>query len=125
MQNGLLLSNCIHLSFDSSYSASFDDGVVLEGMGTDTSGGYLMQSLGYNDLFSSPLASPTTKKQMAALGNCVIDIQVIFFLQHAVECSCIVTPYADDCVNLLIGILCLIFELWVSITGSCTRIHLL
>jgi hypothetical protein len=77
VQNGLLLSNCIHLSFDSSYSASFDDGVVLEGMGTDTSGGYLMQSLGYNDLFSSPLASPTTKKQMAALGNCVIDIQAV------------------------------------------------
>jgi vacuolar protein sorting-associated protein 13A/C len=77
IKNGLLLSNCIHLSFDSSYSASFDDGVVLEGMGTDTSGGYLMQSLGYNDLFSSPLASPTTKKQMAALGNCVIDIQAV------------------------------------------------
>lgn len=84
-----------------------------------------MQSVGYNDLFSSPLASPTTKKQMAALGNCVIDIQVIFFFQHAVKCSCIVTPYADDCVNLFIGSLCLIFEFWVSITGSCTRIHVL
>lgn len=75
MQNGFWLSECVHLSLDSSYSATLDDDVILEGTGTDALGG--LSRGGYPDSLSSPRGSPVSEEQKVSVSNYVIDIQVL------------------------------------------------
>lgn len=80
LQNGFWLSECVHLGMDSSYSASLDDGVVLEGIGMDSGGGISIQAAAHKNSLSSPRGSPaknSTDEQKAAVSNYVIDIQVM------------------------------------------------
>lgn len=65
---------------DSSYSASLDDGVILEGIGVDSLGGISMQAAAHKNSLSSPRGSPaknSTDGRKAAVSNYVIDIQVM------------------------------------------------
>lgn len=81
LQNGFWLSECVHLSTDSSYTASLDDGVILEGLGDDSSGRISIQAAPHKNSMSSPSRSSISKsreEQKATVSNYVVDIQVTF-----------------------------------------------
>ena len=83
LQNGFWLSDCVHLNTESSYSASLDDGVILEGMGVDSSGGISIQAAPHKGSLLSPSGSPVKKsseEQKATVSNYVVDIQVMHLI---------------------------------------------
>lgn len=84
LQNGFWLSECVHLSTDSAYTASLDDGVILEGMGVDSSGGISIQAAPHKDSLISTGGSSIKKsseEQKATGSNYVLDIQVTFLIR--------------------------------------------
>lgn len=87
LQNGFWLSECVHLSTDSSYTASLDDGVILEGVGVDSSGGVSFQAAPHKNSLSRSRSSikKSTGEQKATASNYVIDIQVTFKKKLRVE----------------------------------------
>lgn len=88
LQNGFCLSDCVHLNTNSSYRASLDDGVILEGMGVDSFGGISIQAAPHRVSLLSPSGSPVKKsseEQKATVSNYVVDIQVI----HSITRNCL------------------------------------
>lgn len=83
LQNAYWLSERVHLSTDSSYTVSPDDGVILEGMGVDSAGSTMsIQAVPHKDSMLSPSRrsmSKSREEQKAAVSNYVFDIQVILF----------------------------------------------
>ncbi|KAG0568137.1 hypothetical protein KC19_7G189300 [Ceratodon purpureus] len=80
IENGFWLSDCVHLNTNSSYTASLDDGVILEGMGVDSSGGISIQAAPHKASLLSPSGSPVKKSsdaQKATVSNYVVDIQAV------------------------------------------------
>jgi len=95
LQNGFWLSECVHLSTDSSYTASLDDGVILEGVGVDSSGRISIQAAPHKNSMVSPSQNSISKsreEQGAAVSNYVVDIQVTFFISvdslDIINCKC-------------------------------------
>lgn len=83
LQNGFWLSDCVHLNTDSSYTASLDDGVILEGTGVDSSGEVSIQAAPHKGSLLSPSGSPVKKsseEQKATVSNFVVDIQVMHLI---------------------------------------------
>lgn len=75
------MSECVHLSADSSYTASLDDGVILEGIGVDSSGGVSVQAAPHTNSLLSPSKSSgkkSSEEQKTTVSNYVIDIQVTY-----------------------------------------------
>ena len=96
LQNGFWLSECVHLSMDSSYSALLDDGVILEGIGMDSLGGISMQAAAHKNSLCSPRGSPaknSTDERKAAVSNYVIDIQVMILYPL---CSRVVVTFMHE-----------------------------
>ncbi|XP_024384462.1 uncharacterized protein [Physcomitrium patens] len=80
IENGFWLSECVHLSADSSYTASLDDGVILEGIGVDSSGGVSVQAAPHTNSLLSPSKSSgkkSSEEQKTTVSNYVIDIQAV------------------------------------------------
>lgn len=84
LQNAYWLSERVHLSADSSYTVSPDDGVILEGMGADSAGTMSIQAVPHKDSMLSPSRrslSMSREEQKAAVSNYVFDIQVTVFIK--------------------------------------------
>ena len=84
LQNGFWLSECVHLSSDSAYTASLDDGVILEGMDGNSSGRISIQAAPHKDSLLSAGGSSIKKsseEQKATGSNYVLDIQVTFLIR--------------------------------------------
>ncbi|KAG0559465.1 hypothetical protein KC19_10G107200 [Ceratodon purpureus] len=80
IENGFWLSECVHLSSDSAYTASLDDGVILEGMDGNSSGRISIQAAPHKDSLLSAGGSSIKKsseEQKATGSNYVLDIQAV------------------------------------------------
>jgi hypothetical protein len=79
LQKGFWLNECVHLSTDSAYTASLDDGVILEGLVGDSSGGISIHAAPHKGSLlphSGSSIKKSSEEQKAADSNYVLDIQV-------------------------------------------------
>ncbi|CAM6102066.1 unnamed protein product [Calypogeia fissa] len=78
IKNGLWLSKAVHLSCDSSYSVTFDDGVVLEGSSDFYDFATSPKSCRRGSFSSvSPMRISTSQKDVSDINNFVLDVQAV------------------------------------------------